>query len=159
VSSRWLRVPRITGQLLTQETHPCGRLVAPEDFKMDDYDYKEKVGVFIVPSLSRPETRVYGVELDFRSAEILCGCEALKEFREASRMPYNRRVAGTYLEQIARAKRMLIAPLITRQPRYLCPHARKVRLFAMRHGLMPYFYEREAQGTRYVERMEVPKAA
>jgi hypothetical protein len=114
------------------------------------YDSQEQIMEFLVPSHSRGK-RVYGLELDMQTAEIGCGCEALSEFREASNMPYRRDAAGTMLEQLAAAKGKRLLPLITRPPRALCPHAKKVRLWVLRQGLMPYFNARES---RLVERLE-----
>lgn len=128
------------GQLVTQETHPCGRLVPPPS----DFDSQTQIAEFSVPSNSRGN-RVYVVEVDFQSCEVGCKCEALNEydFREARRMPYNRDKAGVYLEHLALTRGYKMNPLITRPPRFLCPHAKKVQLWLRRHGLFGHFKARE----------------
>jgi hypothetical protein len=127
------------GHLVTQETHPCGRLVPTADF-----DSQTEIATFCVPSNTRKD-RVYAVEVDFKSCEVGCKCEALNEydFREAHRMPYNRNKGGTYLEHLARTRGYKMNPLITRQPRFLCPHAKKVQLWLRRHGFAGHFKARE----------------
>ena len=132
-----MRRPRVKGHVLTQEDFPCGRLVAIHA----DYDSAERIMEFRVPSISRD--RVYGLELDVVSLELACGCEAFQDFREASRMPYRRDSVGTFLEHLARAKGFPMLPLVTRPPRGLCPHSRKVRDFVMRHGWMHLFKQQE----------------
>lgn len=141
---------RITGHLTTQAERPCGRLVPIQP----DYDAGEKVLEFTVPSLSRGN-RVYVVEVDALSGEVACPCEALKDYREASRMPYNREVGGVYLEQLARVKGYKLLPIITRPARALCPHARKVQAWLKRNGHFHYFKQLEE---RLIERAEaMPK--
>lgn len=111
----------IQGHVFTQAEQPVGRLVRV------DYDGQRRVMGFLVPSLSRP--RVYGLELCCRTGQICCGCEAYQDFRNSRSMPYRREVAGTFLEQLYPA----IYPLITRDPRFCCPHARRVRQWLQRH--------------------------
>lgn len=112
----------IQGHVLSQKTHPCGRLVKC------NYDSQRKVMSFDVPSLSRKD-RVYGIELDCMSGQIACGCEAFSDYRNTSRCPYRDKEAGAFLEHVYAR----LFPLITRRPSGLCPHARKVRLWLKAH--------------------------
>lgn len=107
----------IQGRIMSQKTHPCGRLVKA------DYDCSSRVMSFDVPSLSRQD-RVYAVELDCTTGQVSCPCEAFRDFRNAYNMPYRDSEGGAFLEHVYK-----IHPLITRQPRFLCPHARKIRLW------------------------------
>ena len=137
---------RISGHILTQEDFPCGRLVALDA----DYDEAEKIMEFRVPSHTR-KSRVYGIEVDMYTAEIACPCEGFRDFREASRMPYNRNAVGRYVEHLARTKKKSLLPLVTRPPRGLCIHARKVREWLRRKGFLDYFFQREGW---LIERLE-----
>lgn len=128
---------RIQGHILAQSDFPCeiGRLVA-------NYDSGAQTIEFLVPSNSRSD-RVYGVEVDVATAEIACKCEAF-EFRHARNSPYRLEVAGSPAEVLARARAKRLLPLVTRAPRGLCPHARRVRAWLMRHGLMQVMISRES---------------
>ena len=129
---------RVKGHIFTQEEMPCGRLVPLQA----TIDGSEHIAEFLVPSLSRGG-RVYGVELDLKTGELACGCEAFRDYRECSRMPYRRDSAGTFIEHLAVTKGKHLLPLVTRPPRGLCPHTRRVREFIRRHGFLSYFKERE----------------
>jgi hypothetical protein len=106
----------------------CGRLTMKAD-----YDSAERKMSFLVPSLSRGE-RVYLVEVSTRTAECVCACEAF-QFRGARNSPYHIDKVGVYAEHLARTKGENPKPLITRNPKGLCPHCRRVRSWIKRHGL------------------------
>lgn len=141
---------KITGHILTQASHPCGRLVM-----IASYDSAEQIMEFLVPSLSRAD-RVYGVEVCAITGQVACACEAFRDFREAHLMPYRRDAAGTAVEHLARAKGKTLLPLITRSPGSVCPHVRKVRAWLLRHGLMPVMRQREAWLMAKVEALPEP---
>lgn len=134
------------GHVLSQESHPCGRLVV-----VAAYDKAEQMMEFLVPSLSRPEI-VYGVEVDALSGQCACGCEAFTMFREAHRMPYRWQAQATYAEALAKTQKKKLMPLITRKNSGLCPHLRRVRQWIQRHHLMNHFREREAWLTEILEK-------
>jgi hypothetical protein len=133
---------RITGHVISLR---IGRLVANAD-----YDSAEKVMTFKIPSTSRKD-RAYVVEVDLLSCEVACKCEAFSDFREAHLMPYRRENAAAPLEVFARAKGYGLLPLITRAPRNLCPHSRKVQRWLKRHGHFEYFQLKEQQLMEKVE--------
>jgi len=153
---------------LSWDEAPVGRLCRVRtgaeilDF---DYDSAERIMTFILPSASRPRSIVHVAQVDVCSCECLCSCEAFKDYREASRMPYNRRIGGVYLEQLARAKGKPLLPLVTRPPRFLCPHMRKVQGWLKRHeyaeGSTAFEYLRFLEGrlTERAEAMPVRRAA
>lgn len=131
-----MAVSRITGHIVNEQ---LGRLVADADM-----DVAEKVLTFRIPSLSR-KGRSYIVEVDLLSCEVACKCEAFSTYREAALMPYRKNAAGTPLEHLARAKGYGLLPLITRAPRGLCCHSRKVRSWLRRHDMFQYFELKEAE--------------
>lgn len=137
---------RVKGFKVSQESHPCGRLYLANP----DYDSGAKVGEFLVPSLSRPEV-VWAVELDFLTGETGCACEAYADYRNARAMPYRMNAAGAPLEHLAKQKGYFMLPLITRAPRGMCPHVRKVRAWLQRRGMMAYFTDLE---THLIERLD-----
>ena len=87
---------------------------------------------------------MYGVEVDAITGECACSCEAFFDFRNAHKMPYRLERAGTYVEQLAKVHKKPLLPLITRNPKGLCPHARKVREWIRRKGWLDYFKARES---------------
>lgn len=123
-----------------------------------DFDSAERIAEFVCPSLSRPD-RNYVCEVDFISCECACGCEAFHDYRETSRMPYRRAVAGVYTEQVAMMKGKYLAPLITRPPRCLCPHLRLCRRWIKAHGLYEHFVAVETGLLRRLEGMPEPRKA
>ena len=136
---------RPQGRVFTQAECPIGRLTCTSDealARTAAYDCSEHMMSFLAPSLS-DKNKVYGLELCVLSGQIACGCPALDDFRNARKMPYRVEVAGTMAEQEARLRGQYLLPLITRAPKSLCPHARKVRRFIQRHRWMKHFEDRE----------------
>jgi hypothetical protein len=134
--------------------------------RLDSTDAKDGLARFFVLSFTDPET-VYSVEVSYRTIEVECGCKAgrtsrinqetrkLEEgFRETRRSPYSREKGGVYLEHLSRSKGYPLAPLITRQPRFLCKHARVVRRMLWRRGMKEFFLDQERYLTRVAEHME-----
>lgn len=143
---------RVQGHIFTQETHPCGTLVV-----LDGIDGGEKVLHFIVPSKTR-RNRVYGCEVSLRTGEAACGCEAMSRttedhdgFREAFRMPYRFDAAAAPVEVLAKAKGIPMAPMLTRAPRNMCGHLRKVRAAIRRRGLWQLILDAEAWATARID--------
>lgn len=117
---------RIQAHILSQLTHPCGRLVLEGHL-----DSSTHVADFHIPSSSRAD-RVYGLQLDCRTSEVACACERW-DYRVRS--AGGRREYGTELEVEAREAGWFLYPSILRAPKGLCPHSRRVRTWVRRHGL------------------------
>jgi hypothetical protein len=119
-------VNQIIGHQLTQESHPCGRLVKAS------YDSQTKIMEFTIPS-DETAGLVYGVELDCSTGEIVCPCKDFG-YRKSSKAGYLKH--GVYLEHAERAANQnSLWPLVTRKPSGLCKHANRVRYWLKRHNL------------------------
>lgn len=142
---------RVTGATWTKADFPYERLVF-------NYDEQQKIIECIIPSLS-DKSKVYQAEIDCTTGESACGCPAFLDFREGSKMPYRFENACTDVEALAKAKGYHLAPLITRNPRALCPHLRRARQALKRRGLMPAFLTIENSLRKRVEALPSKKTA
>ena len=125
---------RITANIFTQYEYPCGRLVM-----LSSYDSAERVAEFVMPSLSRGN-RVYKLEVDCISCEVVCACEsALCNLHSLT----HREEYGTALEILALQKGYWYLPTITRRREALCIHSQRVQRWFWRHGLKQVMLDRE----------------